>query len=93
MTNTLSNDTTTTDAVSYNSGLITPTDIDNNPIIYEGNPAHIPSLLQELGLLVERTGHYKELIEHAPPSCSPTPRHACAKVAFDSVSSVKSTCD
>ena len=42
MTNSLSNDTTTTDAVSHNSGLIIPTDIANNPIIYEGNPAQCP---------------------------------------------------
>ena len=83
MTNTLSNNNTTTDAVSYNSGLITPVDIDNNPIIYEGNPAHIPGLLHELGGWVERTGNFKELIEHGAVLLPN------AKVAFDSVHSVK----
>ena len=39
MPNTLSDDTTTTDAVSNTSGILVPTDIDNQPIIYEGNPA------------------------------------------------------
>ena len=83
MTNTLSNNNTTTDVVSYNSGLITPVDIDNIPIIYEGNPAHIPGLLHELGGWVERTGNFKELIEHGAVLLPN------AKVAFDSVNSVK----
>ena len=84
MTNTLSNNNnTTTDAVSYNSGLITPVDIDNIPIIYEGNPAHIPGLLHEFGGWVERSGNFKELIEHGAVLLSN------GKVAFDSVNSVK----
>ena len=84
MTNTLSNNNnTTTDAVSYNSGLITPVDIDNNPIIYEGNPAHIPGLLHEFGGWVERSGNFKELIEHGAVLLPN------GKVAFDSVNSVK----
>ena len=83
MTSTLSIDTTETDAVSHAPGIIVPTDIDNNPIRYSGNPAHIPGLLHELDLWVNRTGHFKEFIEHGAVLLSN------AKVAFDSSNAVK----
>ena len=41
-----------------------PVDIDNNPIKFSGNPAHILGVLAEVKDWTTRTGRYKALIEN-----------------------------
>ena len=36
----------------------TPFNIDGEPIIYDGNPAHVEGILHELSEWTARTGHY-----------------------------------
>ena len=81
MTSTLSNDTTETTA--SHPGIYIPTDIDNQPIKYEGNLAHLPGLLYEYGRWVNRTGHFKEFVEQGVVLMS------SGKITLDSVNTVK----
>ena len=40
-----------------------PVDIDNEPILWDGNPAHLPGKLYEFGEFITREGHFQPLIE------------------------------
>ena len=42
----------------------TPFNIDGEPIIYDGNPAHVEGILHELSEWTARTGHYVTLLEN-----------------------------
>ena len=62
-TSTLSNDNGEANDASYDKYLKVPLDIDNNPIRYDGNPAHILGCLHEYNMWVQRTGNFKSLLE------------------------------
>ena len=47
-----------------------PTDIDNQPIIFEGNPAHMDGCLEEVGRHVRRTGMFMAFFENHATSLS-----------------------
>ena len=40
-----------------------PTDIDGEPIQFDGNPAHMPGVLHEVNECIKRTGIFKLLLE------------------------------
>ena len=40
-----------------------PVDIDNEPILWEGNPAHLPGKLFEFGEFITRNGHFQPLLQ------------------------------
>ena len=40
-----------------------PVDIDNEPILWHGNPAHLPGKLHEFGEFITREGHFLPLIQ------------------------------
>ena len=42
---------------------LVPTDIDSNPIEWEGNPAQIDGIMYEVELWQQRTGHFETLLK------------------------------
>ena len=60
----------------------TPFNIDGEPIIYDGNPAHVEGILHELSEWTARTGHYVTLLENNAVLL------ANGKMAVDSVAAV-----
>ena len=46
-----------------NNFLLYPTDIDGDPITFDGNPAHMSGVLYEIQMCIERTGTFKLLVE------------------------------
>ena len=60
----------------------TPFNIDGEPIIYDGNPAHVEGILHELSEWTARTGHYVTLLENNAVLL------ANGKMAVDSIAAV-----
>ena len=70
------------DSTSNKSHSIIPLDIDNQPITYSGNPAHVLGCLYEVSLFYERHGYFKALLEDGAVALSN------GKLAVDSIQAV-----
>ena len=82
----MSTDTLSTaqDEVANASSLLkhTPVDIDKNPIIYDGNPAHVLGVLHEVNMYWTRTGLFQSMLK---TGCAPLSN---GKEAIDSLAAV-----